>query len=163
MLRGFGGTPPGLLGSGGTRLRAVPRRDALLLRILGRRRLHQGPHQRLIRRDPVGEHRPLRAVPLLELHPSAPLMIAARQAERRDQALRPQLLERRGGEGEVFEPPLHLRARQGLVAEVAHGRAERLRREQAAQHAPDPIRRADIPFRPRPLAPGIDVRAASPG
>ena len=33
----------------GPRLRAVPWRDALLLRILGRRRLHQGPHQRLIR------------------------------------------------------------------------------------------------------------------
>ncbi len=57
----------------------------------------------------------------------------------------------------MFESPLHLRAGQGLVAEVAHGRAERLRGEHAVQHAPDPMHRADIPFRPRPLAPGIDV------
>ena len=136
----------------------VPRRDPLLLRILGRRRLDQGPHQRLVRRDPVGEHRPLRAVPLLELHPAAPLMVAARQGERGEQALRSQLLELRGSQGEVFEPPLHLRACQGLVPELAHGRADAFRGEQGAQHAPVPIRRADILFRPRPLAPGIDGR-----
>ena len=76
------------------RLRAVPWRDALLLRIPGRRRLHQGPHQRLIRCHPVGEHGPLRAVPLLELHAPTPLMIAAGQGNRWEQALRPQLLER---------------------------------------------------------------------
>src|SRR5262249_19817560 len=38
-----------------------------------------------------------------------------------------------------------------------HGRAQPLRREQAAQHAPGPRPRADITLRPRPLAPGIDV------
>ena len=89
-------------------LRAGPWRDALLLRILRRRRLHQRPHQRLIRRDPVGEQSPLRAVPLLELHPAAPLMITAREGERREQALRPQLLEPGGSQAEVVEPPLHL-------------------------------------------------------
>src|SRR2546426_7064021 len=82
-------------------LRAGARRDALVLRILGRRRLHQRPHQRLIRCNPVGEHRPLLAIPLLELHAPAPLMIATGQGDRREQPLRPQLLERRGGEGEV--------------------------------------------------------------
>ena len=84
-------------------------------------------------------------------------MITTRQAERRQQALRAHLLEPGGSEAEVLEPPLHLRAGQGLVAEFAHGRAQRLRGEQAAQHAPHPRRRADILFRPRPLAPGIDV------
>src|SRR4030095_10166088 len=65
-----------------TRLRAVPWRDALLLRILGRRYLHQGPHQHLIGRDPVGDRVPLLPVPLLELHPAAPLMITAGEGER---------------------------------------------------------------------------------
>ena len=96
-------------------LRAVPRRDALLLRILGRRRLHEGPYQRLIRRDPVTDDPPLCAVPLLEPHAPTPFMIAARQAERRQEALRSPLFEQRGREAEVVEPPLHLRPRQGLV------------------------------------------------
>jgi hypothetical protein len=38
------------------------------------------------------------------------------------------------------------------VAEFAHGRTERLCNEQAAQHAPDPKHRADLPFWSRPLA-----------
>ena len=84
-------------------------------------------------------------------------MIAAGQGDRWEQPLRPQLLERRGGEGEVVEPPLHLRTGQGLVAELAHGRADGLCGEHAFQHAQVPIHRADIAFRPRPLAPGIDV------
>ena len=77
--------------------------------------------------------------------------------ERGEQALCSQLLQIRGCEGEVFEPPLHLHAGHGLVAEVAHGRADALRSEQGAQHTPDPRRRADIAFQPSPLAPGIDV------
>src|SRR2546422_9680555 len=63
------------------RSRAGPRRDALLLRILGRRRLHQGPHQRLVRGDPVGDRVPLRAVLVLELHASTPLMIATGEGD----------------------------------------------------------------------------------
>src|SRR5262249_20769968 len=142
---------------GGMYLRADPRRDPLLLRILRRRRLHQGPHQRLIWRNPVGEHGPLRAVPLLELHTPAPLMIAAREGERGEQALRPQFLEPRWRDREMFEPPLHLHPAQGLVAKVAHGGADRLCDEQGAQHTPGPKRRANITLRPEPLVPGIDV------
>ena len=44
--------PPSLANPEG--LRAVPWR-ALLLRIPARQGLHQGPHQRLIRRKPEGE------------------------------------------------------------------------------------------------------------
>ena len=47
-------------------------------------------HQRLIRRHPVGEHRPLRTVPLLELHAATPLMITTGEGERWKQPLRPQ-------------------------------------------------------------------------
>src|SRR5436190_1724877 len=71
--------------------------------------------------------------------------------------LRTQLLERCRGEGEVIESPLHLYACQGLVAKFAHGRAQCLRGEEAVQHAPDPVRRADIPFWTSSLAPSIDV------
>src|SRR6516162_5186534 len=131
---------------GGMYLRADPRRDALVLRILGRRRLHQGPHQRLIRRNPVGDCGPLRAVPLLELHTPAPLMIATGEGERGEQALCPQLLKRCWCEREMVEPPLHLRAGQGVVAKVAHGGADGLCDVQGLQHAPDPIDRADLPF-----------------
>src|SRR5262249_42453356 len=86
-----------------------------------------------------------------------PLMIAAGQGKRGDKTLRPHLFERCGGEGEVFEPPLHLHPGQGLVAEVAHGRTQRLRDEQAPHHTPHPMRRTDISFGTSPLAPGIDV------
>ena len=78
-------------------------------------------------------------------------MIATGQGERRDQTLRPQRLERRGREAEVFEPPLHLRPGHGLVAEVAHGGADPLRHEQGAQQAKIPSCRADILFCPAPL------------
>jgi hypothetical protein len=56
----------------------------------------------------------------------------------------------------MVELPLHLFPRQGLVAEFAHGRAEHLRDKQTAHNAPIPLARADIPFRSRPLAPGVD-------
>src|SRR5262245_44783818 len=157
VLRGCGGAPPWLLSLGGTRLRTVPRCDALPLRILGRRCLYQGPHQRLIRPTPVTDAPPLRAVPLLELHGPTPFMIAAGEGERGDQALCPNLLDIGWREGEVLQPPLHLGARQGLVAKVAHGRPERLRGENALQHTTYPTCRADILCGPRPLVPGIDV------
>src|SRR6266705_3091759 len=124
--------------SGGPHLRAGPRRDALVLRILRRCRLDQGPHQRLIRRDPGGDDRPLLAVPLLELDAPAPLMIAAREAKRGDQALCPHLLQICGRKGEVFDSPLHLRAAQGLVSKFPHVCAACLRREQAARADRDP-------------------------
>ena len=59
----------------------------------------------------------------------------------------------------MLQPPLHLCAGEGLVAKVAHGRANGLRREQARQHAPHPKHCADIPFGTWSLAPGIDVGA----
>ena len=49
-------------------------------------------------------------------------MIMARQAEWGAQALRPQLLDLGGCEGQMFQPPLALRPGEGLVAEVAHRR-----------------------------------------
>src|SRR6266571_8869670 len=155
-IKNKGATKGSLCKEEATCLRAGPRRDALFLRILGRRR-HQGPHQRLVRGDPVGDRVPLRAVPLLELHASTPLMIATGEGDWWEQALCPQLLERRWREGEVVESPLHLWPRQWLVAKFPHGRAQRLRGENALQHTTYPTCRADITFRTSPPAPGIDV------
>jgi hypothetical protein len=89
------------------RLRTGSRCDPLVLRVLRCRLLDQRPHQGLIRRYPVGDNLPLRAVPLQELHAPTPFMIAARQGERWHQGLHLQLPERRR-EGEVVESPLHL-------------------------------------------------------
>src|SRR5262249_51461235 len=110
-----------------------------------------------IRRNPVGDDRPLRAVPLLELDAPAPLMIAAGEGKRRDQALCPKLLDIGWRDGEVFQPPLHLRSRQRLIPEFSHGPTDRLRGEKARQHAPEPVRGTDITFRTRSFASGIDI------
>src|SRR5438552_2561244 len=95
-------------------------------------------------------------------------MIAAREGERGEQPLRPQRLERCRREAEVVEPPLHLRPRQGLMAEMAHGRAQRLRREQAAQIKPMAASPAgtmscspQVPCGPTILSRGTPIWAAS--
>src|SRR5436853_7811358 len=65
---------------------AVARGDALLLRVLRRVRLDLLAHQLAIGLHPVGDHFPLRAVPLLELHQARTLMIQAGDLERRHEA-----------------------------------------------------------------------------
>src|SRR5687768_2698241 len=52
-------------------LAAIARRDVLLLRVRRRRLLDHRAHQLLVGLDPVGDHLPLLAVPLLELHRTA--------------------------------------------------------------------------------------------
>src|SRR5262245_54899658 len=135
VRRGCGGTFPGLRGLEAARLRAVPWRDALLLRIFGRRHLHEGLHQGLIRRNPVTDDHRLRTVPLLELYTPASFMIAAGEGNGGDEALCPSLPERRCRDGEVFEPPLHLGTRQWLVPKFAHGPADPLCGVKAFQQA----------------------------
>ena len=58
-------------------LGAVARRDALLLRVRGRRLLDDRPHERPVGRDPVGDDVPLLAVPLLEFDGAAALVVRA--------------------------------------------------------------------------------------
>jgi hypothetical protein len=57
-------------------------------------------------------------------------MIAAGEGDGWEQTFRPYLLEIGWRDGEVFEPPLHLRARQWLVPKFAHGRPDGLCGEQ---------------------------------
>src|SRR5437773_6895851 len=59
-------------------LRAIARRDVLFLRVLRRRFLDHPAHQLAVRGDPVGDHLPLGAVSLQELHGAAAFMVHAR-------------------------------------------------------------------------------------
>src|SRR5678809_1254216 len=75
--------------------RAVARGDAFFLGVLRRVLLDLGAHQLAIGLHPVGDHLPLRAVPLLELHQSRAFMVEARHLERRHQAGGAQRLQAR--------------------------------------------------------------------
>src|SRR3954453_15983233 len=70
---------------------AVARRDVLLLGVLGRGGLDQRPQQGPVGLDPVGDDDPLVAVPLLELHRPAALVVGAGALERLHQAAGPEL------------------------------------------------------------------------
>src|SRR5437762_1586745 len=59
-------------------LPAVARRDVLLLCVCGRGILDHSADELTVGLDPVGYHLPLLAVPLLELHRAAALVIHAR-------------------------------------------------------------------------------------
>src|SRR5688572_33019788 len=74
-------------------LRAVARGDALLFRVLRGGGLDHRAHDRLVGRDPVGDHVPLAAVPLDELDCAAALVVHARDLERLHQPDRAQLLQ----------------------------------------------------------------------
>src|SRR5271169_3174268 len=56
---------------------AVAWRDVLLLRVCSRGLFDHRPHQLAVRLDPIGDHFPLIAVPLLKLDRTATLVIAA--------------------------------------------------------------------------------------
>src|SRR5688572_13763926 len=67
-------------------LAAIARRDVLLLRVRRRRLLDHRAHQILVGLDPVGDHLPLLAVPLLELHRTAAFVVGAGHLERLHEA-----------------------------------------------------------------------------
>src|SRR5438132_5711834 len=74
-------------------LRAVARRDALLLRVLRRVLLDLGAHQLAVGLHPVGDDFPLRAVPLLEFDEARAFVVHAGDLERRHEAARAELLQ----------------------------------------------------------------------
>src|SRR6476660_3799468 len=107
-------------------LRAVPRRDRLLLRVRGRGFLDHRAHDRLVGRDPVADELPLLPVPLLELDRAAPLVVHARQLDRLEEAEGAELLQALLVDVQVLETPPYLLAGQGLLAELGLRRADRL-------------------------------------
>src|SRR5688572_10502716 len=108
-------------------LRAVARRDSLFLRVLRRGGLDHGPHERLVGLDPVGDHVPLAAVPLQELHRAAALMVHARNLQRLHQTDRAELLQALIVDVQVLDAPAHLLAGDRLaLAEAPLRSADRL-------------------------------------
>src|SRR2546422_4612726 len=82
-------------------LRAVAHRIAELLRFLDGRRLDLRPDDVAHRRDPVGDDVPLLAVPLLDQHGSAALVVLAGDLDRMREVLHADLLEPLLGQVEV--------------------------------------------------------------
>src|SRR5262245_27459988 len=109
--------------------RAVAHRVAELLRLLDRRGLDLGPDDVAHRRDPVGDDVPLLAVPLLDQHRPAALVVLAGDLDRMREALHADLLEPLLGQVEVLEAPPHLLAGGRLVAVLRHRGADGLDRQ----------------------------------
>src|SRR5437764_1071701 len=123
---------------------AVARSDALLLRVLRRVGLDLLAHQLAVRLHPVGEHFPLRAVPLLELHQARALVVEAGHLERRHEADRTQLLQALVVDVQVLDAPAHLLAGDRLaLAELRLGEADRLGGHDARHHAARVVDRAE--------------------
>src|SRR5262249_36075134 len=79
-----------------------------------------------IRVDPVADRVPLRAVPLLELHRAAALVVRARELDGLEQAERAQLLQARVVDVQVLEAPAHLFTGERALAELRLRDADRL-------------------------------------
>src|SRR5271165_5633725 len=91
--------------------------------------------QRLIRRQPVRDEAPLLAVPLLDPHPGATLMVGAGQLHWRDKTFESQLLDALVVEIQVFQSPAHLLASERLVAELTLRGANCLDDDRGVDHA----------------------------
>src|SRR5262245_24447091 len=89
-------------------LAAVALRVLELLAFLGSGRLHLRADDLPHRRDPVGDERPLVAVPLLHANRAAALVVLARHLHRVREALHSELLEALVGEIEILEAPADL-------------------------------------------------------
>src|SRR5687768_423640 len=125
-------------------LRAVARRDVLFLRVLRRGSFDHRTNDRLVRRDPIRDHLPLLAVPLLELDRRAALMVHAGDLERCHQADRAQLLQALLVDVQVLERPAHLLAGHRLAfAEACLRVADAFRRDDAGDDAARMVDRAD--------------------
>src|SRR5215813_1504018 len=124
-------------------LGAVTRSDPLLLGVSGSRLFDQRPHDRLIRLDPVGDELPLFAVPLLELHGAASLVIHAGNFDRLEQAERAELFQSLFVDVQVLQPPANLLSRQRLLPELGLRGADRLRVQDPVDDSPVVIHLAE--------------------
>src|SRR5215831_8870908 len=117
-------------------LAAIPRGDALLLRVLRRGLLDHRAHDGLVGLGPVGDDVPFLPVPLHELHRAPALVVHAGDLERLHESGRAELLEAAVVDVEVLETPADLVPRHGLaLAEMALGGADRLRGDDAEHDA----------------------------
>src|SRR5262249_54348359 len=99
-------------------LGAVAWRGLLLGPVLGCGVLDDRLDDRIVAGEPVGDHVPLLAVPLVDPAETRALMVGARDLDRSDHALEAELLDAVGGEVEMLDAPAHLLAGHRLVAEL---------------------------------------------
>src|SRR3989440_10800978 len=141
-----------------TFLAAVARSNVLFLGVRRSRLLDHRPHQLAIRLDPVGNHLPLVAVPLLELDRTATFMVGASHLQRLHESGGAQLLEAGVADLKVLDAPAHLFTGQRLLAVLLLRLADRLDGNDAMNHTAvvvdGPDTRLVFHF---PLALGVDV------
>src|SRR5215510_11519597 len=107
-----------------------------LLALLCRGRLDLGAHDVAHGSDPLGDHLPLLAVPLLDEDRAAPLVILAGDLHRMGEALHPEVVQSLVGEVQVLEAPADLFLGRRLLPRLRHGRADGLRGEHGIHDAP---------------------------
>src|SRR6266404_4242174 len=139
-------------------LAAVARSDVLFLRVRSRRLLDHRPHQLAIGLDPIGDHLPLLAVPLLELDRSAALVIRAGHLDCLHEPGRAEVFQARLADLQVLDAPAHLLAGQRLLAVFLLCLADRFDGDDTVHHAAVVIDAADarLIFH-LPLALGVDI------
>src|SRR5436189_29435 len=124
--------------------RTIAPRNAFFLGVLRRRGLDHRAHDRLVGRDPIGEHLPLASVPLLKLDRAAALVVHAGNLERLHEADCAELLQALVVDVEVLQSPAHLLAGHRLtLAEALLRLAYRLGGQDAPQHAAVVVDRAE--------------------
>src|SRR5256712_10054029 len=138
-------------------LRAVAPRVADLLALITVCRLDLRPDDVAHRREPVRDAVPLLAVPLMDEHGAAPLVILARHLPRLREALHADLVEALVGEVEVLEAPADLFAGERFVAELRHRGADGLGREHRVDDAAVVERRTHLFFLSGALSLVVDV------
>src|SRR5258706_14549181 len=87
-------------------LRAVARRNSLLLRVGGRGFLDHWAHDRLVGLDPVGDQLPPLAVPLLELVRAPALVVRAGNLNRMQEVVGAEILDSFQFYHYLLPPPL---------------------------------------------------------
>src|SRR5262249_18861601 len=104
----------------------TPGRELLFSRVLGRRFLDHRSDHRIVGRDPIRREIPFLAVPGLDTAHSRALMVGARDFDRLQLVLEPELLQPFRSQIEVFEAPPDLLAGERLLAEPLLRGADRL-------------------------------------
>src|SRR2546421_3580230 len=138
-------------------LRAIARRAAELLALVYGGRLDLRADRVAHDRDPVRHDGPLLAVPLLDQHGTAALVVLAGDLDRMGEALHAHLVQPLLGEVEVLEAPPHLLAGGRLLVAVAgDGGADRLGRQHRVDDAAVVERRAHLLLLARALALVVD-------
>src|ERR1700738_2701003 len=131
---------------------AVAHRVPELLALFHRGRFELRADDLLHGLDPVGDDVPLLAVPLLDQHRPAALVVLAGHLHRVGEALEPDLVQAGLGEAQVLVAPADLLGGQRLVAVLGHRGPEGLGEVHRVDDTPVVERLADLVLGPNVLS-----------